>query len=477
MKRYTLLALVAAFVMFPGMARADISNMDMGGDLMLLIYWGENTDDFNDRNGNEVDFLRMEAHLWFQADLADNVMVRISMEVDREMESFESPFDDPAFVPSDLWDDGWTNDLEVFLEEAFISIANIYDTALSLKMGRQFMNFGDNPEADDFNRFWGGSLWFGDGNPNSPMDLSQMGTWEIHPFDAILFEWDFDAAIIDAFYAQAVDDPTEMDADLNVWGINASYIGLEGHQFDGYFAFTDGNWRGVTFGGDRGGKIKHYLVGVRAAGDLLPEELSYKAEFAYNFGDIDDGGLFIPAFGDLNAGDGDFDGFAIEAGLNYHPDMDYSPEIGFIYTYLDGDDKNLPAGGRDDFDGIYFPFEAKTYGQIADSFVFTNVHIFHVNGGVAFNDQWSMDADWYYFLLDEKSGSTTQLSRLPRAWGAANDKDLGFELDLQLNYVFNENVATFLGGGVFWPGDAIEDMSGGADDEAYFIRTGLKVAF
>ncbi|HPA46075.1 MAG TPA: hypothetical protein PK395_09950, partial [bacterium] len=201
MKRYTLLALVAALAMFPGMARADISNLDIGGDLMLLFYWGDNTTDFSDGD-DEVDFLRSEAHIWFQADLEDNIMVRISLEADREMESIEGPDGtDPTFIPGDIFDDGWTSDLDVFLEEAFLSIANIYDTSMSIKAGRMFINFGDNPEAEDFNRFWGGSLWFGDGNAASPTDISQMGTWEIDPFDAVLLEWDFDAAVIDAFYA------------------------------------------------------------------------------------------------------------------------------------------------------------------------------------------------------------------------------------------------------------------------------------
>ncbi|HQP98938.1 MAG TPA: alginate export family protein [bacterium] len=392
------------------------------------------------------------------------------------MESIEGPDGtDPTFIPGDIFDDGWTSDLDVFLEEAFLSIANIYDTSMSIKAGRMFINFGDNPEAEDFNRFWGGSLWFGDGNAASPTDISQMGTWEIDPFDAVLLEWDFDAAVIDAFYAQAVDDPFETNADASTWAINASYIGLEGHQFDAYFAFNNADYSEYFGGGD----VEAFLVGIRAAGDILPEELSYKAEVAYNFGDIDDGGALIPGFGGLmTIGDGDIEGFAAEAGLNYHPEVDYSPEIGFIYTWLQGDDDNCGIAQDEDFEGAFLPFEAKTYGQIADSFVFTNAHIFHLTGGVEFNEQWGLDADWYYFLLDEDEDiSQPELTGF-RGWGAAEDDDLGFELDVQLNYAFNESLGTFVGGGIFWPGDAIEEMSPtGDDDEAFFIRTGVKVAF
>jgi len=471
MKRYTLLALVAAVVMFPGMARADISNMDIGGDLMLLFFASDNTGDFSDDAsglGDETDFLRTEAHLWFQADLEDNVMVRISLEADRDMESIEN---------ENAFDDGNFSDLDVFLEEAFVSIANVYDTPLSVKMGRMFINFGDNPKADNFNRFWGSSMWFGDGNAMSPIDISQIGTWEIDPFDAILLEYDMDSAVIDAFYAQAVDDPFETNADLSTWGINASYIGLEGHQFDAYFAYTNADYTELN-----GGDIDHYLIGLRAAGDILPEQLSYKAEVSYGLGELENSAGFIPGFGDVicttpGDDDGDIEGLAVEAGLNYHPDMAYKPEIGFIYTWLQGDEDNVPGAQDEDFEGAYLPFEGKVYGEIANSFIFTNAHIFHITTGVDFNEQWGLDADWYYFLMDQDE-DIVQPDLAGRGWGVAEDDDLGFEVDVQLNYAFNESVATFVGGGVFWPGDAIEGMSATReDDEAYFIRAGVKVAF
>jgi len=212
------------------------------------------------------------------------------------------------------------------------------------------------------------------------------------------------------------------------------------------------------------------------AGDLITEELSYKLEGAYNFGDIDRGVTPL-ALGTTGARDGDFDGFGVEAGLNWHPETDYNPNIGFIYAFLEGDEDNIGAVMDEDFDGILLPFENKTYGEIANSFVFTNAHIFHITAGVDLSDEWGICSDWYYFLLDEDK-DVTQLSLLPRGWGVTTDDDLGFEWDLQLNYKFSEQVRAFAGGGVLWPGDAIEDMNPGhEDDEAYFFRTGMKVVF
>ncbi|HQH73326.1 MAG TPA: hypothetical protein PK360_14730, partial [bacterium] len=85
MKKVTFLTL-ASFLMFGAVAsQAAIDNMDIGGDFMLEYFFGDNTIDLNNDVDDEIDFLRTEFHLWFQADLDDNVMVRISLEGDRAM--------------------------------------------------------------------------------------------------------------------------------------------------------------------------------------------------------------------------------------------------------------------------------------------------------------------------------------------------------------------------------------------------------
>ncbi|MFH1741808.1 MAG: alginate export family protein, partial [bacterium] len=452
MKRISLLTLIAAFAMVPGIARADISNMDIGGDMMMMFFWGDNLEDFNDSGtvqDEEREFFRTEAHLWFQADLEDNVMARISVEADRDWDGNDNN--------NDL-DRAAAADLDVFLEEAYIQIANIYDTSLSIMAGRQFLNFGDNENADDFNGYWGGSFWFGDGIDSSPAELQDLGTWEVDPFDAIVLEWDLDTAIIDVFYGAQNEDTSGQDLDVQYYGINGSYIGWEGHQLDVYFLYDSLDFDKHP-AGDLG-EINDFLLGVRLAGDCIPDELSYKAEVAYHFGDIEDSfGVF--GLGTDPTQDGDIDGFGVEVGINYHPDMDYNPEIGFIYTWLEGDDNN-PMD--EDFEGFGAVFENKYYGQIANDFVNTNAHIFHLTAGADLNEQWSLDSDWYYFLLDEDDTFHLE-GTLP---GLAKNDDLGFEWDLQLNYTFNESVGAFGGAGVFFPGDAIDDLTMGCDDEAYF---------
>ena len=53
MKRLATLLLLGAFAFVPGTASADISNMDIGGDLFLMFFYGENTDDMDDSEGED----------------------------------------------------------------------------------------------------------------------------------------------------------------------------------------------------------------------------------------------------------------------------------------------------------------------------------------------------------------------------------------------------------------------------------------
>ena len=83
MKKISVITFVAFFA-FGTYAYADIDNLDIGGDIMMEYFYGQDFD-LNSSAGadDESDFLRMEAHLWFQADLDDNITARISLEVDR----------------------------------------------------------------------------------------------------------------------------------------------------------------------------------------------------------------------------------------------------------------------------------------------------------------------------------------------------------------------------------------------------------
>ena len=101
--------------------------------------------------------------------------------------------------------------------------------------------------------------------------------------------------------------------------------------------------------------------------------------------------------------------------------------------------------------------------------LFTNMHVFNLNGGLLLNEDVAWTLDLYYLMLEEDD--------------ALGDDTVGFEVDTQIDYRFNDNLTTFIGGGVFFPDDAAENAANAAagtlgnDDEALFFRAGVKVNF
>jgi len=472
MKKVAILAISAMF-MFGTVAQADIDNMDLGGDLLFQYFFGDNFD-FNENNNSEsdeVDFFRTEFHLWFQADLDDNIMVRISLEGDRALNqtlSIGSPdmggTDGGGVYPSSQLNvlDPNDTDLEVFIDEAFVKVMDIGGYGVSVTAGRQFLNYGDDPLADNFNQWWGPGFIIADSLSKDPLLITQLGAYEIDPFDAVVLAFEGEQYRVDVLHARDAEDnlagPGSFNNDdASMWAGYFTYYGLENHQIDIYTTFNDQDSGSGSIGFDG----EKWIIGARAAGDIT-EEIAYKAEVAYQFEDSE-----------LDGRD-EIEGLGVQAGVNYHPGFDYNPNVGFIYTFLeqDGDDTSMT--------GFSPPFEGKTYGLLADGLIktinqrlgasapiaFTNMHVFNVNGGWEPMENVAWTVDFYYFLLQEEL-------RL----GEQDEDDGGFEIDSQIDYRYNDYLTAFVGGGVFFPGDVLEELYGNNDDEAFFFRAGMKVAF
>ncbi len=478
MKKVTILTM-ASFMMLGAVAsQAAIDNMDIGGDFMMEYFFGKNTVFLSEDVNDEIDFLRTEFHLWFQADLDDNVMVRISLEGDRALnqtlgvtpssltfDPVTNTFSGYTFGGFNTLNSGSFGNLEIFIEEAFVKVKDIGGYGFSVSAGRQFLNYGDDPLADNFNQWWGPGFIIADSLTNDPFVLAQLGSYEIDPFDAIVLSWENEQYRVDVMHARDVEDnlagpSSGTNDDATLWAIYGSYFGFENHQIDLYATFNDQN----SVDGSIGFDGEKYIIGARAAGDIT-EEIAYKAEVAYQFEDNN-------LISQLEA-----DAFGAQAGINYHPGLEYNPNVGIIYTFLQQD--------GDAWTGFSSPFEGKTYGllfegvgkyvslgqsAIAEALTgnktpvsFTNMHVFNLNGGFEPMEDVAWTMDFYYFLLQDDLGLNIS-------------DDAGFEVDTQVDYRFNDNLTTFLGGGIYIPGDAIEDAFGDAD-EAYFFRTGVKVAF
>lgn len=418
MNRITTIATALAVVCLLG---TSAFALDIGGDIKVMGYYAEDVEDFGvDGSDDDDNFFRTEAHLWFEADLTDEVMTRISIETDRDWHTVEG--------------EGSNNGLDTFIEEAYIQMGYLYDSAFSAKLGRQFITLGD-------------GFIIGDGNPVSEASLNTKGEYETDPFDAILVWYDAEDWVLKLLYAQAFESRVMQD-DTRFYTAYWTFTGIEEHVIDLYFVYADIESSAVLAVYDPAlVSADVYAAGGRLAGSFY-ENFTYKLEALYEFGEVDYGGT-----------DGDISAWAAEAGLKYAFDAEYNPWLGFTYVYESGDDDL----GDTDTESFISLFEDRTYGEIFDPWTSSNVHVFNLSGGFDLNEDLALYAKYYYIMAAEDE-----------VYG--DEDDIGHELDVYLDYMFSEETSAMLAGGFAAPGDAVENVYG-SDDTAWFFRAGVKVEF
>lgn len=447
---------LAVFCLFASVASAQL---DIGGDIKVMAVYTDNVMSFDDdfKYDNSNDFLRVETTIFFKADLSDNVTTKVSIGADRDFDySVERVYDSSSlYIDNDDYyyeyvgqsSSGAFGDLNIFLREAWIQMAYLYDSAFNVKLGRQYIQFGD-------------GFIIGDSQPFTPLFLSDLGEYKVDPFDAALVWYDGDDWVLNMLYSKTV-ETRGFDQDADLYALYFTYSGIEDYVFDLYFTFN--RMQNTPYGEiaglfDAGGMYsfgevdaKVYNIGARVAGSAF-DGLTYKLEGTYQFGDIEFD----------RSGDMDVRAWAIEAGLKYMFDAEYNPYIGATYVFMSGDDGKSSSKMKN-----YLPlFANRTYGEIFDPWTnYGNMHIFNLAGGFDLNEDIALGAKYYYFLAHKD-------------WyygeGSRSD-NLGHELDVYLDYQFSRETKAVLASGFFVPEKAVKEVYG--DDAAWFVRAGVKVEF
>jgi len=456
----TLLAIIAiaGFVISP--AYADLNNLDIGGKIKAMGVYTNNTEDFNDdADADQSAFARTELHLWVQAELAENVTARVSVEADRAWNDTDAELEDSGKPASE--------DLDIFLEEAYIKMADLYGMPATITVGRQFIELGD-------------GFVFGDSLPYSPSSIMVLGEHEQDPFDAVKIDYELtEDWLLSAIWAKQV-ETRGAGNDVDYYVVNLMFLGLENHVIEGYYFLAKSRGDALSGGGSGGGMTItnngfdiHHL-GVRAEGKLV-DTLNYHAEGVWQFMDEITG---------TPSGDQDVNAYALEAGLRWAPGSMEQNDVafGFTWTYLSGDDDPTDS----DYEAFTQVADNRVFGEIADFYqglvsnnildsYFAGVHIFNIDAEAALTDRLNGALEFYYFLADDDV-AVRNAQGTPIASGS-ND-DIGFELDAFLNYEVTEDLDAMVAAGFFAPGDAAKDWQGNdQDDTAWFIRGGVSVNF
>ena len=464
MKKFILFAVVALVVAVGTDAYAEMKNVEVGGS--VRVRW-DRLDPlmFDDDNPGD-DFASSTIRLNVGAELTEGVSAFIELqEIDiwGDLDDMRVGFPGPSYgywgydiygemsqtslvgVPPSLYDeDGFS------LYQGYILIEDVGGLeGISLKIGRQELAYGT--------EFILGNNDFGPG-------LS---------YDAVAAIWAQEDVRVDLFAAKLAEGRTrwgsEDDADVDLYGIYSSYLGLEDIVVDSYFVFLRGadiryDWPGqlpvpeVPSSDDD--PLQLYTIGGRIGG--MYDWVDYNLEGAFQWGD--------------NGWGGDYDAWALDAGIGYTFDVDMNPRIGFNYTFSSGDDDE----NDDDIETFLAPFSDNyhRYGYM-DLFGLGNLNVFKWSATIEPTEKIGVGLHALHFLAVEHEDRIAPFSFWaggPNTGEEAHSDTIGTELDLVTDYAYSEDLSFELAFAYFWPGPYIRQVFDARDD-VYRIYLQAKLDF
>jgi hypothetical protein len=380
-----------------------------------------------------------------------------------------------------------SDDLEIY--QAYIDANELFGAPLRLRIGRQELVFG--------------SEWLVGNNDSGPSPI-----WGLS-FDAIRFTYATEQFTVDAWWSKlAENSPLEADGDVDFSGVYASYLGVKDFTFDAYWlwlrdarslmdtAGSDALERAERLAGVDDYKTTNiYTAGLRAAGKIGAFDL--EAEAAYQWGPAGQVGYrFKPVlYGDDDA---KYDAWTAHAVAGYTFDIPWKPRIHGEYCYFGGhDNRDITREQWQDAlnNPYYHPRASVSFNRlfsdvyvslILDGTDMSNVHAFCIGLNANPTEKIELTLGVSYLLADKAFSRPTD-PNLPYL-STPNDKDLGWETALAVNYQYTDDLYFSVGWNHLFVGKGLEqgqfvqsnglDFNGGTgDDDADYVYFETGISF
>lgn len=453
MKRFWALAIaIAALVVWTVPALAEVK---FGGEYRLRA---ETRDlvDFNDADSssdnNKYSWYGQRVRLTGVATPTDDVTVKITLQDTRNWgENGEGvaggPWLSSTFPSSDYW---WSGPS---LHESFLQINKFFGTPIGLKVGRQELVYGDQRLVGNFG-------WSNYGRS----------------FDALKVMYASDQFNVDVWTSKLDDNNigdfgdagvpvsgSTSDDDVDFHGIYATIKSIPNNTLDLYLLWNRDGAPAGTIQPEITADIKTY--GLRLAGKAAG--IDYTVEAPFQTGEVDCGAATLC----------DVDANALAIKLGYAiPGGPMGLKVGAEYDLASGDKDGSVDGDIETFYNLY-PTNHDKYGTM-DQQGWRNMKAWNVNVSVKPTPKLTARVDYWDFSLDEADGAwygagnwnnTPAVGlRAPSAvacGAACTEDELGQEIDITLNYKYNDAVGIMAGASQFFIGDAIEERVAGTDEE------------
>lgn len=435
MKR-NILVLIVLVAALSGIAFAELQNVEIGGSIRIR------GDYFSRDSLGDMSFIEQRTRLNVKADFTQEVSAFIELDsYDVWGEDFRSMY----LTGSDLR--GGDN---VDLYQAYIEARNLWDTPLTVRVGRQELALGNQ--------------WLVGLNDTSSMFYGLS-------FDALRLTFANDVLSIDAIVAKLAENYGDfMEDDIDFYALYGSYTGIDSVTLDAYWMFVRDDV-GIYGAVVDGTTADLHTVGLRGSGVI--GGFDFELEAAYQFGDVDGVPACPLGFGEADV---EYDSIGVNAEFGYTFDASIQPRIFARFAYLDGgdtdgcwsNDRTLP------FNRLFSNVE---YSEFLDNFTYDNGALSNVLV--------------YGLGIQALVTESIELKLLGTYLQADNDYDagdtLGWEVGLYGEYQYTDDLSVRAGYAHFFGDDALENTPlvwnairvwGGDEEDDYdYVFLETEIAF
>jgi hypothetical protein len=351
------------------------------------------------------------------------------------------------------------------LRQAWVEFGDVKDHPLTLKLGRQTLQYGDE-------RLIGASEW---------NNLSRT-------FDAAKLRWEEKNWSLDLFAASEVDVSDVRQFNQSDFLNGREKRGLEtdkvrsGQLFSGLYGSTGafgpqttdlyvlhlhehwapGDTNFFTYGTRMKSKPGAFSSAVDADGKKRALGVDYSGEFAFQSGSVKGK--------DLRA-------FALNGGLGYTLDQPWTPRLGVAYSYATGD-KNGGDGKVGTFQNL-FPTNHKFYGQL-DAFSWQNMHDLELNFKVTPVKAVTLKSELHAFWLANTNDNWYRANKKAATFGAPSASVhpsaggyAGSEADFTATWAVSKPFSVEAGYSRFFAGSYLKDTGSRSDANFGYLQAKL----
>ncbi len=373
---------------------AELQNVEVGGSIRIRGNY------YSMDSLGRTSWVEQRTRLGVKADFTNDVSAFIEFDYFNDWgEGFRSNYLTGADLRA-------TNDNTVDLYQGYIEARNLWDTPLSLRVGRQELSFG--------------SEWLVGVN-DAAAEFRGLS------FDALRLSYNHELFTLDAVAAKLAETYGNfLDGDTDFYMTYFSYLGIEDVVLDAYWMFLRDD--GVALG-DR---VDLHTIGLRGAG--VVGGFDFDVEGAYQFGNV----YGRPSACPLGFGEADIDysDFGVNIELGYSFDVVWQPRVFGRFAYFGGGNPKHYSWRTNDrvlpFNRLFSNWEYTEFLANTDE---SNLFYYALGLDAMPTEALELQLVGAYFQVDERARDIGFWF-----WRDRASRTLGFELGIYADYHYSEDL-------------------------------------